>query len=287
MFTSEKPPPKYSEFIYKRLSRIYPLHALTFIIWCFFFFSAWGNTLQDKLNSGIANILLIQAFFSGPLYNLGYNAVSWTISVEMFFYLLFPFLRDPKVLGLLLFIYFLVGLNLSTTALQAINEAVPDFFFFNPIARISEFMIGILAYEVFKKLPSLRVATLFEGLAIVLLLVVVREKAAISEQFLLPSLGLVFALTIVIFAKQQGLVSKALAQPLPVILGEASYALYLIHHMWFRIVQDLLGKVIVGWELLLIAVFSAIALSILLHYAYERPLRTLLLKRKHYRSNLI
>ena len=81
-----------ANFYRKRLARIYPLHVLTLLAWIVLFFGQWGNSLPDRVNSGIANVLLLHAFFSGPLFNLGYNAVSWSISVEAFFYLLFPIL---------------------------------------------------------------------------------------------------------------------------------------------------------------------------------------------------
>ena len=72
-------------FYVRRIARIYPLHLLTFFVWCVLFYSTWGNSGQKKFDSGVANLLLLQSFFAGFLYNLGFNAVSWSISDEAFF----------------------------------------------------------------------------------------------------------------------------------------------------------------------------------------------------------
>jgi peptidoglycan/LPS O-acetylase OafA/YrhL len=282
----------YPSFLYKRWARIYPLHALTFIIWCCLFWGVGGIPLDIRVNTGIANILLLQSLFSGDAYNLGYNAVSWTISVEMFFYIFFPLLRRPKILICFLIIDLLIALSLSQATVDAILGAFPSFFWFNPIARVSEFAIGIAAYEIFKKLAFLKPAmlwlgTIFECLAIGLLVVVTNERNELPDQFTVSVLSLPFALIIILFARQEGILSKFLALSPFILLGEASYALYLIHHMWFRIMQDLLGNTVKGWELLLIAISSVILISILVHYTYEKPIRALLLRKKHYSSSLI
>ena len=66
-----------------------------------------------------------------------------------------------------------------------------------------------------------------------------------------------------------------MANRIVVVLGEASFALYMIHHMLFRYIDEYL----VGMPrpvALLTAAGGAVLLSVVVHFAIERPLRALL-----------
>jgi len=82
----------HKEFWMARLARIYPLHFITTIL-CIpltlIFFNdgvlMWGLKL-------CLNLLLLQSFVPAISVYYSFNAPSWSISDEMFFYLIFPFL---------------------------------------------------------------------------------------------------------------------------------------------------------------------------------------------------
>ena len=91
----------YFRFIGLRLIRIYPLHILTLLVFVLFELIQWflvraellhGITVfsdQSSLFSLAANFLLIHAW--GVVDTSGWNQPSWSISVELFAYLVFPF----------------------------------------------------------------------------------------------------------------------------------------------------------------------------------------------------
>lgn len=76
------------DFWIRRAAKVYPAHLITAAIALALPVLAFSPTLR----SAIANILLIQAWW--PQWNITFslNAVSWSLSCEVFFYLLSPFL---------------------------------------------------------------------------------------------------------------------------------------------------------------------------------------------------
>ncbi len=81
-------------------------------------------------------------------------------------------------------------------------------------------------------------------------------------------------LLIVVFAHQRGAVSRWLAQPWMVFLGEASFAVYLVHQVALRFVQQHFTRFgLVGFALYTAAV---VAIACALHLLVEKPARALL-----------
>lgn len=73
-------------FFLMRLARIYPIFFLSLAL---YIAVAWPKSVEDPLAVGL-NVLLLQAWISP--YPLSLNYPAWTLSVELFFYALFPFL---------------------------------------------------------------------------------------------------------------------------------------------------------------------------------------------------
>ena len=268
-------PLDYKQFFAKRMARIYPLHLLTFAIWSILFFQSWGNPLVDKINSGIANVLLIQAFFVGNLFNLGFNAVSWSISVELFFYLLFPILRKPFIAGAVIAGYIALVM-LFRDNLDAFIRIAPNFFYFNPLARLAEFSLGIFACRSLSRLTVVwSFGTFSEIFAIALASLVVMTYSRFPHGVQYLCLGVSFSILIAVMSREVGYISRFFTIPPLVFLGEASFSLYLIHHMWFRILQHLVGERVTGLTLLMLGVTSAVLLSMVLYIFFERPARVL------------
>ena len=74
------------EFYISRIARIYPMHFVTMLA------ALIISSLIGGSGKYIAqNILLVQSFFPNEKIFFSLNAPSWSISNEMFFYLIFPF----------------------------------------------------------------------------------------------------------------------------------------------------------------------------------------------------
>jgi peptidoglycan/LPS O-acetylase OafA/YrhL len=265
------------EFWWRRFARIYPLHFLTAVIWMLMYFRGWGNPMQEKLNSTVANFLLVQAFFSGPLFNLGLNAVSWSISVEAFFYAIFPFACRRFMPFLLVLLGFFMDVGLPGAWYPSIQQAFPNFFYFNPVGRLLEFAFGIVCYRAWFhiKVPPL-VSAVAQIAAVVLLFVLIPASSAMPENYRNALLVWPFGAVIVSFALD-GPAARLLGLKGFVILGEASFAFYMIHHMLFRMIDGRLALLHAGGLVAGILAFSfAVIAAIGIHYGFERPARAIL-----------
>jgi peptidoglycan/LPS O-acetylase OafA/YrhL len=77
------------------------------------------------------------------MFNLGINGGTWSLTVEMFLYFLFPFIillahRSAKILIPAIIFSVLTSLNVSFE--------IQDYIYANPVFRIGDFMCGIGFY---------------------------------------------------------------------------------------------------------------------------------------------
>ena len=229
--------------------------------------------------------------------------MAWSLSVEWFFYLCFPFLLygwlNARPLGRVL----IAGLAAAAWALAAgyrwaHGGWTPEGHWLSvlfPPARLLEFTVGCvlgwlavryrwIAGRVYgrRRDTVLEVATLAAaGLA--LYLAPLRDQlspALLSVNgFFLP----VFAAVILVFARGRGWLSVFLSHRLPVYLGESSYALYMIHYpiiMWVITRGDIFGVTQWAvWQKQLLIVVVSLSFSAVCFRYYEVPLRSWLRRR--------
>jgi peptidoglycan/LPS O-acetylase OafA/YrhL len=239
-----------------RFARIYPAYAFSLLVTAPFFFYAvltmnipffvWAKS-HLKLASALV-LSLLQAWV--PQAALTWNAVAWSLSVEAFFYLLFPFLvlllvrRTQPQLLLLAAASWLTSLALSCSYvlfnpdhLSVVNSDVLGAFWlnalkFNPLARLPEFLLGIACGFLFlrsRRESKLALPMVLSGM--VALIVVVYFSAVIPYPILHTALlGPAFAAIVYGFALRPNW-GAILENRLLVLCGDASYSLYLLHSM--------------------------------------------------------
>ncbi len=221
------------------------------------------------------------------------NAPSWSLSAEAFFYLLFPALafviwrfKRPKSLLLALWlcamlIPFLVTLyhpdlfiEKPSSNLQLSVELMPFF-------RIFEFLAGIALCALHHSVPPAtrtRIAwpCLISAAAFFFVAIQFANHIPLlvmSDGFLLP----VYALTILGLVNVRGWLQQLLSRKSFVLLGESSYAVYLLHGPIFDYCTMLHpAKTTSFWASYPILVFG---LSIASFLWLERPVRKLILAR--------
>ncbi len=151
----------------KRFAKIYPTYILASIIFTIFAVLVLKSSLtfKDWVLYILNDIFLIQAFQKSYSYVL-FNRNSWSISVEAFFYLCFPFImvHEKSCSGKCLLIFasiFLLCININTIlSFFNDNHFASYHLYSNPIYRISEFLIGIAFCKLrnegqLAKLPSI------------------------------------------------------------------------------------------------------------------------------------
>ena len=86
-------------FYQARFARIFPLHILTLIISIPLTYSVFIKDKSLWFSQALTNLTLTQSYIPIKSIYFSFNAPSWSISNEMFFYLVFPFLilLIPKI----------------------------------------------------------------------------------------------------------------------------------------------------------------------------------------------
>ncbi|MNK18130.1 Acyltransferase family protein [compost metagenome] len=275
------------KFYLARVARIYPLHLLTLII-------SVPITVYDD-DFGWAklcfNILLLQSFIPIESFYSGFNSPSWSISNEMFFYLLFPFsitlasLNKIKIYWITLSLMAIVITTISYISVESWKVLV----YYNPFMRFFDFLIGILLFGIYKQYinknnsPSKKVASLVEILAITFFFVFfilhnyIPRGFRFSVYYWIPMSVIIFT-----FALQKGVISKLLCNKWLVLLGEISFGFYMIHYLvikygllmkkfYFDNFNDIIFAIILF--------FATLGLSLVSFYYFEKPMNTFIKKK--------
>ncbi|MFJ8017163.1 acyltransferase family protein [Streptomyces sp. NPDC096339] len=275
----------------RRLAKIYPNHLVTFAAAAvLMLIAADPFTVKGTL----ANLFLLQAWIPDLTVPNTMNAVSWSLSVEAFFYLAFPFLlrllnRVPTArlwplaasLAAFTLIAPLVGQYLvSGTPLPFIDDGTLSFeqiwfvYFFPPV-RALEFALGMVAARLVIEgawprlglLPAAAIAV--GGYAL---------DSAVPYLFGIAGTGALWLTPLVAAAAtadERGTPSPFRGRVL-VRLGELSFAFYMVHglvvsyaYRWLVAGRDLSGAA--GAGLLVAALAAALALAWVLHETVENP----------------
>ncbi len=295
IYTYDGPDRDVRRFWGARFARIYPAYALSLIAAApFFFFAvrhvdlplfAWSK--QHLAAACVLTVALLQAWV--PQAALSWNSVCWSLSVEASFYGAFPLLmrwskswrQQWLVLGLIS--GWLVSLSFSLAyvflhpdGLEKVNSTETTLFWknvlsFHPLVRLPEFLIGVLAGRLFlvgrresRLAPALVLGGLF-GIAIVTALADKIPNPVISTGLLSPA----FAAIIYGLALRPRWSSFLEARWL-VLLGDASYSLYLLHSI---VITKVFGAIpSLPWGIrVAVSLGAAIGASLLCYEWIEQP----------------
>lgn len=231
------------DYLRARFARIFPMHAAALILIAPLALWLFGSSL----GSWLANLSLIQVYFPSYAVQDGWNAPAWSIADETVFYLSLPLFvrfalsrvrtaRGAAVLALGMWAGGVACLALvGPPMVAAFAKGDPTLSYFAtvrlPIFRIWEFWMGAALAGVFSR-TARRPSAAMSGLLVLLgvggIAVVAGSGAGSSAVR-----NLMFAPFAVILiaglASGPSPLTRLLARPVPVALGEASYSLYLLH----------------------------------------------------------
>jgi peptidoglycan/LPS O-acetylase OafA/YrhL len=221
-------------FILLRFGRVYPLHLAVLI--GFLLFGGASLATPNDCEAFFAHLFLLHGvgFISVPVWG---NVPSWSISTEFFVYLIFGalicnlrraalWLVAAVVLAMPVVIYVTSGGMRDSDGYQLVRG-------------LYGFAAGMLAWRAFIALRArFRPTGPAELVAVLALCAFVSTAGGNAWSVLAPA---IFAMVIVVFACETGLVSRVLRRPGFALLGSASYSIYMVHYFVARRAADLVA----------------------------------------------
>lgn len=295
-------------FIWLRFARLWPLHILCLAA-PLALISYDRAVVSQNPEFLLFHVSMLQSWIPIQISTFNLNGPAWSISTEMFFYLMFPVLLWVRsfwgwsIVAFIIGIFFIAsytvgcigsanlpGTNYSYTGLSCYTAAQAF-----PVFRLPEFILGMLICRFFVRIPNSQTNlqeyrfSLIEGAALIVCAVflyylndILSTKwfDAIRETLIFNVIRLaapapLFGLIILVFAMDRGHISRFLSTKIFVLFGEISFSLYLIH---VTIIKLLLSNPqwIEGysmWTVFAGYVIAGMAISYLTYMYFERPIR--------------
>lgn len=287
-------------FTISRIARIFPLYYFSFLL------VAGLRTMLGKPPSDMELFLHLSFLHSWiPDYAQSVTHVTWTLSVDIFLYLLFPVIlywmhkkstTPRKILILSGLVYLITTLCLSfllSTDAQQLSfteKNLDRFIHLFPLFHISSFLIGIVAGYWVTTFPqhlkyfssNTLLIIYFVGMYF---LIVEHQQLNVLVDFPLithVTYGPLLGIMMLIMTANRGIVTKTLSHRFFVYLGTLSYGVYVFQILIFFIYQNTI------WPLLpnlppiahvILGVLSIVLFSMLILKLVERPANNYLRKK--------
>ncbi|AGW90023.1 MULTISPECIES: acyltransferase family protein [Cupriavidus] len=233
----------------------------------------------------LCQVLALTAWLPFAGLNQPWNGPAWSISCEAFFYALFPaLLAWAAARGSLALLRWCALLWLLQGAWIALVDAatppsrsgflIAQF----PLTHLFEFVLGVCAAQWHARMPLAAAARHRFGIVLTGVSVAILAALAFSSPGRWPAFYLqapAFGALILGLALLQRPVLGLLHRRWLVVLGEASFSLYLLHVPLGRLAWLAGWPRAYGW----LALAAAVALSVLVFRAYEDPMRSWLRRR--------
>jgi peptidoglycan/LPS O-acetylase OafA/YrhL len=266
------------EFIAKRLARLYPLYILSFLLYVSKLHVSMNSNSNEGELSRILNIFMLQSWF--PDMALTFNGPGWSLSCEMFFYLLFPALlfyfnkhhRYYYLYAILFFITSQITFQFLCNKYSD-NEMATRFLYYSPTFHIGTFILGTVfgllfksnSLEFIKKNSDILLS--LSAILILIGLIFPIPKLVIHNGIYSPLYAL-FIISVCYSKKMNFLKHKFLQT-----LGEISYAVYIVQfpvHLIFKDHISFNSNTITFYVYIIIL----IGVSVLFYYFIEKPIRS-------------
>jgi peptidoglycan/LPS O-acetylase OafA/YrhL len=283
-------------FYLARFARIYPAYALALVISLpSFVYSALVAKIisMGSLYAGLMLVpLLAQSWI--PPFAGAWTFPAWSLSVEAFFYLLFPFLiaHARRVRPVVLLLLSSLALMLASLARHVILDSsdwIPsaqirlNLATYFPLFSLPHFVLGMALCRCVSlaHLKEHAASIVFHvTLATIITLFTLRSSAPdwVLSELVFVSL---FGLAIASASRATGFIPKLLSSNSLVQMGESSYALYILHGplaFWWKRAEAALGLHPFGsWASVSAFILVALGVAYLAHTKYERPMRVWIL----------
>ena len=232
-----------------RIARVYPAHVVATLAFAPVYLTAHFAFGYVSPHDAFSVSKLIHALTLTNGWGIpnatGWNMPSWSVSSEWAAYLAFPLMvpftgRSRSIAANLLAITAILGGMVGLALWLNNGESYTLDWEFTLLRIASEFLIGALLFDLFRKLEP---AGGFDVLAGVSLVGILGLSAAGIPPFYDFVLIVLFATLVLSLALSTGAVARALASRPLVYLGEISYSIYLIHTVILLVMGQLLQRI--------------------------------------------
>jgi peptidoglycan/LPS O-acetylase OafA/YrhL len=267
----------FTKYMYLRFARLTPLHFATLIP--FIGLAIYTEKFDPIIL--LANLSYLQSWIPHSSAYFSFNAPSWSLSNEMFFYLCFFFLAVIPFRKLLNIAIALIAFVILCAVVVTIffdgeklfgsnNTIAHWMFYIFPGFRILEFLCGMILFHFWKSGYVKNSNYIFPAYLILILAMYFADF--VPEAF---RLSLFFLPVIVLFLfahlKGDGLINRFFKTKTMILLGNASFAFYLIHQPLIHIFKRLLDKFnLDDLSFFLISLTAITLLSIATYLLYEK-----------------
>jgi peptidoglycan/LPS O-acetylase OafA/YrhL len=272
----------YFRFMVRRIARIYPLHFLTLLVFgLLFLMGVKGSTPQSNGPDFIYNLFLVQAW--GVTDHLSFNSPAWSISAELFCYLLFPVLMcvaasvRPLVLALIVALSYAILAHGYLPIWHDRSQMYGANFDYGMLRAMPSFLNGVLLAVLFRLSGDYRKKPVIVG-GIVLFLTAV----LVLNVYAKPDLAIIlFSLALLFTAVGESAFSRLPGSAWLGPLGNTSYAIYMLHELLIIILFEPAWRHL-GLQPAAFPLFVAVCCIVLtivagLTYAYvENPARRMI-----------
>jgi peptidoglycan/LPS O-acetylase OafA/YrhL len=289
-------------FYWARFVRLYPAYLLAFLL---FIPMAVQQDLSNTSSppagrhtfilSAVLSCLMLQAWT--PLAQ-AWNGPSWSLSVEAFMYLTFPFVgarliklsRRKTIFAFLASWLIPSGIACVYEAHRIDGSVWRAYITNNPLLWMSLFVMGICATRMLPAWSDVRTSTaniISSAVFVALILLALLWPRAWSDIFVTGGIAPVLAALIVCFTRTSGWITKAIGASFFNRLGEASYSVYILQvpvwHYWQELTNHMRRipaqtGIVATWQM--VAFVPVLILTAMVtHRFLESPLRGWLEKR--------
>lgn len=259
-----------------RVARIYPIYALAILATMAGDYFYLNKTYS--LGTVLLNLSLLQAWFRSEYISFP----AWSLSCEAFFYVIFPFVmiyirKIPYISVVKNMLYVWVFSLAAVTLLVVVLFPGDLFWHTHPLVSTPSFLLGVGTSVIYRKLSQNDKWKFYSGVAFAVVVAVAGGQLLSKPSYAIEMAqvpGFMLFLLFLALMADGHLLVRIFKNKLLVLLGKASYALYLFHTLTYEIWERELEKVFTGQSRLLyvVAMIFMVTVSVILYKFYEKPM---------------
>ncbi len=271
-----------------RILRLYPLYLISFLLVCYYYIDYIARIKPQKT---LANVFVLQAWW--PPYAQSFNYAAWSMTVEFFFYALFPFFtmwayrQSTKKLILVSVILWVATQVIHNILWIGYYPETENFLIYFPFFHLSSFILGAVGGIWFLRegrdqaiTPRTSLAVFWGSVLLVSAYIILSSKDSRLPNGMELMTGLLaplLVITIIALALDKSRLSNIFNYPALVALGDTSYGLYILHvpFIWLFL-RALENSSLANPQLVFEYTFLPLMIvsGLLIHYYVDTPLRS-------------